>query len=88
MDMIVYVNYAFIVIVALMLQPIIFIDNASRVIDDVYFRILGATAIIDGTLSVLLIIFYKLYMNKLPKNKENLENTKTKEKSSLKKISI
>lgn len=88
MDMIVYINYAFIVIVALMLQPIIFIDNASRVIADVYFRILGATAIIDGTLSVLLIIFYKLYMNKLPKTQENLENTKTKEKSSFKKISI
>ena len=86
--MIVYVNYAFIVVVAFLLQPIIFIDNASRVIADVYFRILGATAIIDGTLSVLLIIFYKLYMNKLQKNKENLENTKTKEKSSLKKISI
>jgi len=49
-----------------LLQPAIFIDNASKVLDEIFFRILGATGIIDGTLSVLTIIFYKLYTHKHP----------------------
>jgi hypothetical protein len=88
MDMIAHTNYIFMVIVGLMLQPIIFIDNAVRVIGDIYFRILGATAIIDGTLSVLLIIFYKLYMNKQSKIQESPINPTTENKKPVKKISI
>ncbi|MDD4122682.1 MAG: hypothetical protein PHO23_00065 [Candidatus Pacebacteria bacterium] len=88
MSMIAYANYIFVIIVGLMLQPIIFIDNATRVLGDMYFRILGASAIIDGTLSVLLIIFYKLYMSKHPKIQENpmdpaVENKKPAGKSSI-----
>ncbi len=67
MDTIIYINFIFMGIVVLMLEPIIFTHNASRVLGDVFFRILGAVAIIDGTLSILTMIFYKLYMNKNPK---------------------
>lgn len=66
MDIIIYVNYLFIAIVVLMFQPIIYIDNATSVLSEMYFRILAAIGIIDGTLSILTIIFYKLYMYKHP----------------------
>lgn len=72
MDMIVYVNYVFMAIVVLMLMPVIFIDNASKVLGEMFFRFLGAAGIIDGTLSVLTIIFYKLYMHKHPEEQNAL----------------
>lgn len=66
-DAIVYANYAFIAGVVLMLQPIIYIDdNAFEVLGELYYRILAAVGIIDGTLSILTVIFYKLYMHKHP----------------------
>lgn len=65
-DMIVYTNYLFLLLVAIMLQPIIFIDNSTRVLGSIFFRILGASAIINGTLSIITIIFYKLYLHKHP----------------------
>ena len=64
MDLVVYLNYLFMAIVVLMLQPIIYVENATRVLGDMFFRILGAVAIIDGTLTILTIIFYKLYVRK------------------------
>jgi len=66
MDMIIYANYLFIFIVVLMFLPIIYITDSTRVLGEMYFRILAATGIIDGTLSILTIIFYKLYMHKHP----------------------
>lgn len=72
MDMIVYVNYVFMIIVVGMLLPVISIDNASKVLGEMFFRILGAVGIIDGTLSVLTIIFYKLYMHKHPEEQNTL----------------
>ncbi len=66
MDIVVGVNYLFIVLVASMLLLIIYITNAYMVLGDMYYRILAAAGIIDGTLSILTIIFYKLYMHKHP----------------------
>jgi succinate dehydrogenase hydrophobic anchor subunit len=66
MDSVIYANYGFIVLVVLMFLPIIFIDNALKELGAFYFRALAAAGIIDGTLSVLTIIFYKLYMHKHP----------------------
>lgn len=66
-DAIVYVNYIFMAAVVFMLQPVIYITDATRVLGDFYFRFLAALGIIDGTLSILTIIFYKLYMNKHPR---------------------
>lgn len=66
LDAIIYSNYIFMAIVVLMLMPIIFVTNPERALGEFYFRILGASAIIDGTLSVLTIIFYKLYIRNHP----------------------
>jgi len=72
LNMLVYFNYVLIAIVVLMLLPIIYISNSFSVLGEVYFRLLGAAGIIDGTLSILAIIFYKLYMNKHPKEQNSL----------------
>lgn len=66
-DIIVYVNYFFMGIVVMMLQPLIYIDNAIEILGEMFFRVLGAVGIVDGTLSILTIIFYKLYIHKHPK---------------------
>ena len=62
-------NYIFIVIVLLMLLVSIFIQDATIVLGELFFRILGAMAIIDGTLSVLTIIFYRIYVGKHPEKR-------------------
>lgn len=66
LDKVIYLNYVFIAIVVLMLLPIIYISNAN-LIGEIYYRLLGAAGIIDGTLSLLVIIFYKVYMHKHPR---------------------
>ncbi len=78
MDMIIYVNYVFMAIVVLMLQPVIYIDNATTVLGEMFFRILGAVGIVDGTLSILTIIFHKLYMHKHPRVDNQLSPLKKK----------
>ncbi len=67
LDIIIYLNYAFMVIVVLMLLPIIYLNDSIRSLGEIYYRFLGAAGIIDGTLSILAIIFYKLYVHKHPK---------------------
>jgi hypothetical protein len=74
MDAIIYANYIFISIVFLMLQAIVYIHNPMAVLGEMYFRFLAAASIVDGTLSILTIIFYKLYMHKHPEIK--METTK------------
>ena len=68
LDMIIYLNYVFIGIVALMFFPIIYMENT---LSELYYRFLGAAGIIDGTLSILTIIFYKLYKHKHAHTEEN-----------------
>jgi hypothetical protein len=65
-DYVIFANYIFIVLVVMIFLPIIFTDDALRVLGAFYFRVLAATGIIDGTLSILTIIFYKLYMHRHP----------------------
>jgi hypothetical protein len=72
MDTIVYVNYVFMAIVVLMLQQVIYVENATRVLGEMFFRVLGAVGIVDGTLSILTIIFYKLYMRNHPREDNTL----------------
>jgi hypothetical protein len=73
-DLVVYLNYLFMVLVVLLILPAIYAENAIRSFGEFYFRGLGAAAIVDGTLSVLTIIFYKIYMNKHPKEDSPLIN--------------
>src|SRR3989344_4131300 len=79
-DLIIFANYFFMAVVVLMLQPSIFIDDASAVLGDFYFRMLGAAGIIDGTLSILAIIFYKLYLHQHPKVEDELSEDGKKRK--------
>jgi hypothetical protein len=73
-DTIIYINYLFMALVVVMLQPIIFLQNSYDILGETYFRILGAFGIVDGTLSILTIIFYKLYMHKHPRKDNPLQN--------------
>jgi len=56
-DAAIYINYIFIILVFCLLQVQFYIDNVG----DLFYRILAAGSIIDGTLSLLVIIFYRLY---------------------------
>jgi len=67
LDIIIYLNYVFMAIVVFMLMPVIYLDNSTEVLGEFFFRVLGAAGIIDGTLSILTIILYKLYIHKHPK---------------------
>lgn len=73
LDIIIYANYLFMIIVVFMLQPIIFLNNALSVMGEMYFRFLGAAGIIDGTLSILTIILYKIYIHKHPRIENPLQ---------------
>lgn len=87
-NIIIYVNYLFIIIVALMLQPWIYITNATKVLGEFYFRLLAAAGIIDGTLSILTIIFYKIYMHKHPRVENSLGGKVVGAKSERKGLSL
>lgn len=56
-DIAIYLNYVFIVLVFCLLQVQFYVDNLG----DFFYRVLAASSIIDGTLSILVIIFYRLY---------------------------
>ncbi len=73
MDMVIYANYIFIILVALMLMPIIYLDNLKEYFGEMFYRVLGAIAIINGTLSVLTAIFYRLFSNKHPEIENPLQ---------------
>lgn len=66
LDNIVYANFVFIVMVLLMLLPITFMNNADVLLGSFFYRLLAAIGIVDGTLTVLTMIFYKLYMHNHP----------------------
>ena len=87
-DIIVYINYVFIGIIVLMLQPVIYISNATKVLGEMFFRILAAVSIIDGTLSILTIIFYKLYMHKHPEIQDSLQGNLQGQANPKKRLSI
>lgn len=78
LDTIIYANFGFISLVVLMLMPSIHITDAFDVLGEMYYRLLGATAIVVGTLSILTIILYKLYNQKHP---QQLDQTNDKKKT-------
>ncbi len=63
-DNLVKINYGFMAIVICMLLPIIFLGDTA--FGDFYYRALAAAAIVDATLSILVVIFHKLYLQKHP----------------------
>ena len=66
----VYANYAFIVLVAGMLLVLIYGENAGQLLSGFFGRALAASAIIDVTLSVVLAVRARLYMQKFPELRE------------------
>jgi len=75
-DIIVYVNYAFMGLVVVMLIPVIYMSDAFRALGEFYFRALAAAGIVDGTLTILALIFHRLYLHKNPRVESALENDK------------
>jgi hypothetical protein len=55
-----------------MIVPLLFFANPADVFSDFYFRLLACVAIINGTLTVLNVIFFKLYLQKHPEARERL----------------
>jgi len=81
MDAVIFANYFLIAAVFLMTQVIVYLNNAEAVLGSFFYRLLAAGSIIDGTLSILTIVFYKLYMHKHPKENDlTKDNEKTKRK--------
>jgi len=72
LDMIVYINYVFMLAVVIMLQIVIYQSNGAYHLGEMFFRLLAAIGIIDGTLTILAVIFYKLHMSKHPKEENPL----------------
>lgn len=66
-DVVIILNYIFILIVVLMFLPIIYLENLVEVMGPLFLRFFSAVAIIDGTLTILTIIFYRLYLKDHPK---------------------
>jgi hypothetical protein len=65
-DIVIYLNYIFILAVVGLLIPIIFSGDLANYLPEMYFRILAAVAIIDGTCTILTIIFYRWYLHTHP----------------------
>ncbi len=84
-DWTVYINYVFMTIVVLMLLPMIYLgDQAYQTLGSMYYRFLAAAGIIDGTLSILTIIFHKMYIHAHPKAVNELaDSTQKSERNGL-----
>lgn len=61
---IVYANYALMAAVILLILPLIWLTDFE--FGDFYYRLLSAAAIVDATLTILAVIFHKLYLQKNP----------------------
>jgi len=72
MDMVICLNYMLIGIFVLLLLPIIYIYDAFNVFGEAYYWFLGAAGITNGTLGLLVIIFYRLYMHDHPEEQNVL----------------
>lgn len=63
-DNIVLANYALMAIVILFILPLIWVTDAE--FGDFYYRLLAAAGIIDATLTILAVIFHRMYVQKHP----------------------
>jgi len=70
-DIAIYVNYLFMAVVVVMLELVIFLG--SNYFGELFLRILAAAAILDGTLTLLALIFYRWYVHTYPKIENPLQ---------------
>lgn len=68
---IVYSNYAVMGLVIIMLLPILWATSGTD-FPPFYYRLLAAAAIVDATLTILAVIFHRLYLQKHPELKSQL----------------
>jgi hypothetical protein len=61
----VYANYVFMALVVLLLLPVIFLNDRST-LGSFYYRLLAACGIVDATLTLIVVILHKLYVQKHP----------------------
>lgn len=66
----VYANYVFIGLVSVMLMVLIYSGSAGQLLSGFFGRALAASAIIDVTLSIVLAVRARLYMQKFPELRE------------------
>ena len=64
-DNLVIANYFFMFLVVVLLLPWVLIVNIA--LPDIYFRLMAAFGIIDTTLTILVAVFQRLYLQKHPK---------------------
>jgi len=75
-DNMVYVNYVLMGLVILLILPIIW--SADSDFPGIYYRLLAALGIIDGTLTILIVIFHRLYIQKHPEEQSTIFSVTTK----------
>lgn len=64
-DNIVYANYAFMIVVVVLLMPVVF--GSADGLGDLYYRLLAAFGIVDAILTLIAVILNKMYLEKHPK---------------------
>lgn len=62
----VYVNYAFIALVAFLILGLMYLPDGDKLLGQFYGRLLAASAIVDATLSVVVAVMYRLYVQAHP----------------------
>lgn len=68
---------------AALIMPLLFIGNPKDTLGDFYYRLLAAVGIINGTLTVLVLIFFKLFIQKHPKSRKQIRLFANKNKISV-----
>lgn len=68
-DRLSFSNIFFICLTGILLIPQIFLDNPRNSLGEFYYRILAAAGIVDVTLTVLTLIYYKIYSQHNPEAK-------------------
>jgi hypothetical protein len=67
---VVYANYALMAFVILLLLPIVWSPDTDFA--GFYYRLLAASGIVDATLTILAVIFHRLYLQKHPRIKSTI----------------
>jgi hypothetical protein len=75
-DRLVGLNYLFMIIVVALLIPVIF-TGVSDVLGSLYYRILAACGIVDATLTLIVSILHKLYVQKHPEVQDAIFGTQS-----------
>lgn len=59
-------NYAFVALIALLIIGLIYLENASSLLSGFYGRLLAASLVVDVTLSIIVTVMHRLYLQKHP----------------------